>query len=203
MTQREPMKKNPQKALKTSLLVSWLLPLILYLLLRSHVSTDTAALAISGAVPALWVIMQMLRTRRIDWIGFFGIAGFGVAYLISLLLGGGSLPLKLYHPVIACLIGTVALVSVAVQKPLALVLIRSLRKSDPERFNIPTVRRKFMLVTSIFGILLIIDGIVHVIMALLLSTGMFLIWSRLVTLSVLVMLVVSVRYLLFQHKYLQ
>ncbi|CAG7649130.1 VC0807 family protein [Paenibacillus allorhizosphaerae] len=204
MMQRAEMKQHSRQTLKKgipSLVVNWLIPLVLYSLLRGIVATDTAALAISGAVPALWVIVQMLGVRQIDWIGLLGAASFGAACLISVLSGGGSMPLKLYHPVVACLIGVVALASVAIQKPLALILFRSLKAGDPERFNKLVVRRKFSHATSVFGSLFIMDGIVHVIIAFSLSTGMFLIWSRIVTLVMLAVLVLAVRYILWQKKY--
>ncbi len=181
-----------------SLVINWLIPIVLYSFLRSYVATDTVALAISGAVPTLWVMIQMFRIRRIDWIGLLGAAGFGAACFISFLSGGESLPIKLYHPIVACLIGVIALVSVVIQKPLGLVLIRSLKIGNPGFFNSPAARRKFTLATVIFGMLLIVDGIIHVIMALSLSTSVFLIWSKIVSLIMAVILFFAVRHILWQ-----
>jgi len=197
------MKQHSRHALQKvipSLAVNWLIPLVLYALLRGSVPTDAAALAIAGAVPGVWVVLQMLISRRIDWIGVLGLAGFGIACLISVLSGGGSMPLKLYHPVVACAIGIAALGSVAIGKPLALVFLRSLGKGDAGRFDLPAVRRKLSSATTVFGAMFLLDGIVHVIMAYSLSTGMFLVWSRVVTLAALAILVLWVRHILWHKK---
>lgn len=197
------MKQHSRQTLKRiipSLIVNWLLPIVLYTALRGIVASDTAALALSGAVPALWVVARMIGVRRIDWIGLLGAAGFGGACLISAWTGGESLPLKLYHPVVACLIGIAALASVAAGKPLALVLFRLLQAGDPGRFDKPAVRRKLAQATTVFGSLFVTDGIVHVILVYSISTGMFLIWSRVVTLVMLTGLVLSVRHILWRNK---
>ncbi|MBB6730822.1 VC0807 family protein [Cohnella zeiphila] len=197
------MKQHSRQALRKvipSLAVNWLVPLILYSLLRDSVPTDAAALAIAGAVPGVWVVFQMLIARRIDWIGLLGLAGFGAACLISVLSGGGSMPLKLYHPAAACAIGIAALGSVALNKPLALLFFRSFGKGDSARFDIPAVRRKMTQATAVFGSLFLLDGIVHAMMAYSLSTGAFLVWSRVVTLGALAILVLWIRHILWHKK---
>lgn len=191
MFEKADMNRRSRPALKrlaASLAVNWLLPLLAYSLLRSHFSTDTAALAVSAAIPAAWVIIQMIGLRRMDWIGLLGICGFGLAGLISAVTGGGSLPLKLYHPAVTCLLGLLSLISVAVKKPLLPALLGAFKTGNPQRFGEPAVRRKFTVLTGIWGFLFLADGTAHLILAFSLSTGMYLVVSRIVTLAMLVIL---------------
>ncbi|HUW65114.1 MAG TPA: hypothetical protein VMW83_10550 [Spirochaetia bacterium] len=65
--------------------------------LRSVFGNDTIALALAGAFPAVRTIVLWVRRRRVDWISVIGVLGFAGALAASALLGGGSLPYKLYR----------------------------------------------------------------------------------------------------------
>jgi hypothetical protein len=161
---------------------------------------DANALAISPAIPAMWTIVLWVIRRRVDWIGLLGMFGFAVALAVSVLSGEGSLPLKLYHPAVAGTTGILFLISVLLRKPLLITLLRTFKLGDPQRFNMPLVHKKFTIVTAVFGVVLLIDTVIQVFMALTLSTGTYLIASRAITLTMLAILFVIVRWSMRRKK---
>src|SRR5579871_539875 len=83
-----------------SLAISYLAPLITYFAVRPHVASDTAGLGIAWCVPVLWTLGSSLWLRRLDPLALAGVVSYGLALAISVLFGGGALPLKLRHAVI-------------------------------------------------------------------------------------------------------
>ncbi len=177
-----------QAKLVKKLIINWLFPLLLYLLLRTFFSNDTIPLAIAGIIPAIWTIILWLWRRQINWIGLFAIIGLFIAIVVSALSGGSSLPLKLYHPLIAGIAGFIFLISVIIKRPLLTLLLRKFRVGDPERFNNPSINKKVTLVTGVIGAILLADALIHIIIALTLTTGTYLFMSRVVTIAFLVIL---------------
>lgn len=176
------------KKLIPKLIVNWQVPLLVYMLLSNTFSNDTTALAVAGVIPALWTIVLWLWHRQVNWIGVITILGLSMAIAVSALSGGGSLPLKLYHPMIAGTAGLIFLISVVIRKPLMIVLLKRFKVGDPERFESPAINRKVTIVTAVFGSLLLLDAIIHAIMALTISTGTYLIMSRIVMIAMVAIL---------------
>lgn len=170
------------------LIINWFIPLLLYMLLSNNFSNDATALAATGVIPAIWTIVLWLWRRQVNWIGVITILGLSIAIAVSVVLGGGSLPIKLYHPLISGALGLVFLVSVVIRKPLMIILLKKFGGGDPERFNNPVMNKKITIVTGVFGLVLLLHSIIHVIMALTLSTGIYLIMSKVGTIAMLVIL---------------
>ncbi|RTE11151.1 VC0807 family protein [Paenibacillus whitsoniae] len=194
MSQRAQHKFNSTQLIKKivpSLAANWLAPLLIYNWLHGAVASDTAALAISACVPVVWVIATMLRTRRVDWIGVMGIAGLSVALVLSMLTGGGSLPLKLYHPLITGTIGLAFAGSALAKKPLLLTVLRAAKMGHTARFADPAVHRKLTTFSLLLGLGLILDAALHVVLAFMLTTGAFLVVSRCVTVGLLLLLLAA------------
>lgn len=191
MTHKEQLNQHYHGMLKNLLpkvIINWLVPLLLYMLLHDTFSSDTADLAVAGVIPAIWTIVLWLLRRQINWIGVITILGLFVAIVVSELSGGGSLPLKLYHPIISGAVGLIFIISVVIRKPLMILLLKKFKVGDPERFSNPEVNRKVTIVTAMFGVVLLLDAMIHVIMALSISTGAYLIMSKIVTIIALVIL---------------
>lgn len=168
------------KKLIPKLIVNLLVPLLAYMLLRNIFSNDTTALATAGAIPAVCTIVLWLWHRQVNWIGIIAILGLSIAIAVSALYGGSSLPLKIYHPIIAGAVGFIFLISVVIRKPLMIVLLKKFKVGDSERFSNPVVYRKVTIVTSVFGSILLLDTVIHIILALTISTGTYLIISRII-----------------------
>jgi hypothetical protein len=53
------------KRLITMIIINCLVPLLVYMLLRNVFTNDTTALAIAGAIPAIWTLFLWLWRRHI------------------------------------------------------------------------------------------------------------------------------------------
>lgn len=155
-------------------------PLIIYLLLRQVVGTDTEALAITGALPTAWVLIMFAWRRQIEWIGVLVVAIFVIVLVLTVLSGGSSLPLKLRNAGFAGILGLACVISVLVRRPLPILLLRLRARRDPELAdgldrmsrNTPLLR-SLAVITALVGITFLVSAAVQTILALTLSTAAF------------------------------
>ena len=158
-------------------------PLAVYYLVRSHVGGDAAALAIAGIPAALWVGLQWIRRRRIDPIGAIVLSGFVVGLIVSSALGGNAFVLKVRDSAFTFLFGVASLVSARfARRPLTFYIGRALSAGADQRrvqlydqlWERPAARATFWVINLVWGIGLICDAAVRVVLAANLSTGAFL-----------------------------
>lgn len=180
---------NVRKKLILELVINWLLPLGFYWLMRSFIASDSISLTAAGAIPAVRVIIHLVIRRRIDWIGAASVLVFAVAVAISSLLGGSSLPLKLYRPVITGTIGIAFLFSAIIKRPLLMLFIRSIKNRITDKLTGTMNIRKITIITAVVGLVFLCDAAAHIIMALTLPTGTFLVSSRIVTFTLIAVLI--------------
>ena len=159
--------------------------------LRRHVGSDAEALAIGCAIPAAWVLVRLVITRRVEWLAAVFVAVFAVTVVVSLLSGGSALPFKLRYWVVTGLAGLACVISVIARRPLPLLLAhRPLHDAERARkieaaFNDPDRRHRLTVVTSVAGIALLLDAAVRAMLAVTLSTAMFLVASRVASWAVI------------------
>jgi hypothetical protein len=151
-----------------SLAASFVIPLLLYVLLRPRVGTDTTALAIAGAVPTAWTAARLASRRRVDPVGAISVVGFSVTLFATALLGGNPVLLKVQEAPLTGAIGLAALVSVVMRRPLLSPVLQLLRRSAPPG------SRQVAVATAIIGTTLLIDASMRVALALILPTTTFL-----------------------------
>jgi hypothetical protein len=157
---------------------------VIYFLLRQPLMNDTAALAAAGAVPIAWTLGRLIWKRSLDPIGTAGTVSFALAALFSALFRGSSLPFKLHDAALWASVGLICLGAVALRKPLPLAQIvlpetvRTTRtRTDLERMS--------STLTLIVGLTLVIRAATHVVLALTLSSGAYLVASHITGLSTL------------------
>ncbi|HEX3792460.1 MAG TPA: VC0807 family protein [Pseudonocardiaceae bacterium] len=169
-------------------LVSIVLPLLAYAVLRPRVGSDATALAIAGAIPACWTVGVLAWRRRLDPIGVFGVAGFAVSLLLLWWSGGSALAEKLGEPLLTGLLGLVCLGSLVVGQPLHLVALRVLGRRNPQlaaAARDPRRRSVSAGFTAIIGGILLAHAVALAALAIALPTTSYLALSRPVGLSVL------------------
>jgi hypothetical protein len=166
-----------------NLLLSWLVPLIAYELISPHVHSDLLVLTISAAIPALITVGTFVFLRRVNVIGLIGTAGFAVGLAVSVFTGGNELAIKLHEPALTGTIGLIFLVSVAIGRPLFLLVHRLLNRSGTAA-PLPD-RRRASVLSALIGATLLVHGIVITILAVTLPTSTFLALSRPVGLPIL------------------
>jgi len=191
--------KISKRKLVINLVINWFIPMLLVVLIRSIYANDVLALAIAGIIPVGRTIFFWLWRRRFDWIGISSVIGFAVALTVSGFSGGSSLPLKLYHPIVTGTIGLILLISTIIRMPLLIIILRALKHGDLEQYNNPKNYRKFMILTVALGFIFLVDAVIHIVMALTLSTVAFFAMSKVVTLSILAIFVI-VRWIVRRNK---
>ena len=192
---------RPQQPLPTpglwliGILVGNLVPLAVFFGLHASGASDTKALGFAWRVPILWTFGASWAQRRINVPGLLGTAAYGTALFISLYLGGGALPLKLYRMVVSAMVGLVCLVSVAVRRPIFVLLARRVaarvgRGAIIARINGPSaMHRRLVRLTVAVGIVVLANAALKTFLALTLSTGAFLVASAVIHFAVIASIV--------------
>lgn len=155
------------RRLLPGLIAAAIVPALAYVLVRPHVGSDAAALAITAVIPAVWTAARLIWRRRLDPIGVLSAAGLGITLLVLLFARGNTVLLELREAPLTGALGLIALGSVAARRPLLPVVMRLLGRPLPA--GIPTG-----LITAIIGATLVIDAGVRLILALSLSTTAYL-----------------------------
>lgn len=164
------------RAFLPNLLVTWLVPIAAYELISPHVSSDLLALSLSAAIPALVTLGTFAFRRKVNVIGLIAVVGFAIGLAVSVFSGGNELAIKLHEPVLTGVIGLIFGVSVAIGRPLFLVIWRLTRRA--EATPTPAGRRRASVLSALIGATLLVHGIVVTILAVTLPTGTFLALSR-------------------------
>jgi len=150
------------------LVISFIVPLLSYDLIRPHVGSSAMALALAGAIPVAYTLGILVVRRRLSPVGVVGAVSFGIGVLISWASGGNTLALELQDPALFGAIGIAFLVSVAIGQPLHPVVLRLLGRSDPRYTDIANraQHRTSMVTTAILGVTLLAHAVAVAVLAL-------------------------------------
>jgi hypothetical protein len=176
------------RALLPSIALNAVAPALVYLLLRPVVGSDVVALAVGTAVPVAVTLAVLAWRRRVDPVGVVAAVGYGIALLVAVLSGGNTVLLELQDAVITGPLGVICLVSVAIGKPLHLLVMRVLARRRPELQVAVTgagQRHRSAVFTSLVGATLTIHAAVLLVLALTVPTSLFVVLSRPVGLPIL------------------
>jgi len=162
-------------------LVNFILPFAIYTYAEAPLGEVRALLA-SSAPPIAWSMVEFARHRRLDALSVLVVAGI-VLSLLAMLGGGGARFLQLREKLVTGVIGLAFLVSVLIGKPLTYELARASmrRKSEAEaqQFEAFQVhagfRRTMTVMTLVWGLGLLADVAVSVVLVFTLSIRAYLI----------------------------
>ena len=174
------MNGRPPQLSPFRLLAALVLPLAGYLLIRAAIGSATGALAITEAVPATWLLIVGIARRRLDPVAVVSTVTVALALAAYALTGGDPLALKLRRGAVTGTLGIAALASVALGRPLLLVLAERIAKLNPDRrpeiqarLADPDRRRAMTILTAIVGLTFTLDGASQIALALTVPTRMF------------------------------
>jgi hypothetical protein len=173
-----------------SLLISGLAPVVSYFLIRPRVDSDVAALAMAWFIPILWTLISSLWRRRLNVLGMVGVAAYGITLGFSIFTSAGALPLKLHHAVVGGLVGLVFLGSVALGRPILLIVARRFADNSRQpaainrRLEGPGVRHSMTRLTQYIGVIALLDATLQAALALSLPTSTFLVATTVVHIAV-------------------
>src|SRR2546421_82560 len=144
------------RAMAPSTIFGAIIPLGVYYAIRPHVSGDAAALAIAGAFPAGWVLVEWVRKRTLDAIGSITLFGFLAGIAASYLLGGNAFVLKVRDSAFTALFGLACLATLTMRRPMMFHIGKALSAGDDEKrraaydelYDLPTAPRTFAIITS-------------------------------------------------------
>lgn len=174
------MNKRPPQLTPRRLLAALIVPLGLYLMLRYLTGSATEALALTEAIPATWLVIAGVIHRRIDPIGVVSTVSVAVALAVYALTGGDPIALKLRHGVVTGAVGVIALFSLALGRPLLMVIAERRAELDAEhraeivaKLAESSRRRALIVLTLLIGAVFTLDGVVQVVLAFTVPTSAF------------------------------
>jgi hypothetical protein len=170
------MNKRPPQLSPHRLAAGLLLPLAAYLVIRALIGSATGALAITEAGPAAWMVYTGITRRRLDPIAVLSTLTVAIALAAYALTGGDPLALKLRRGAVTGTICLAALGSVALGRPLLLLVAEQAAKTNPDvgaRLADPARGRGVTILTAIIGVTFTLDGLTQVALALTVPTGSF------------------------------
>jgi hypothetical protein len=142
-------------------------PAALYFAMRPFTDSDAVALAIAGALPLAYQMIVVLVGRRVDaWATVSGV-GFVLACVVSALAGGSSLPLKLHEAGITFALGLVLLVAALIRRPIPLGRLLKAPTNDSA-------------LGALIGAFLVLHALLHLALAITLSTSTYVVAGRLI-----------------------
>jgi hypothetical protein len=149
-------------------------PWLVYRLVEGSTSTVTA-LVLSSLPPIIWSLLQLVWSRKLDVISLLVIAGIA-ASLVAMLLGGSPRLLLVRESFVTGIFGLVFLGSLWFPRPLLFYLAKAtVAKQGMEeaqfaaKWSIPGFRHTFYLMTVVWGVGLVVQALLQVILAFALS----------------------------------
>ena len=183
------------------------LPWLAYLIVRALIGSSVGALAITDAVPSSWLLVVAIARRRVDPIAVLSATTVMIALAAYALTGGDPLAIKLRRGAVTGTIGVVGLASVALGRPLLLLVAENVAKLNPPRPELaarlaqPDRRQGLTILTAIIAATFALDGASQIALALSVPTGMFVADSTGARIAVLgTGAVVTIQYLRLQRK---
>lgn len=152
-------------------------PLVAYQLLRSAGQSAVSALVLSGTLPALGIVINLVRRRRIDAVGMLVLAGIvigtilgGLTHNPKLVLLEGSVPTAVF--------GLACLGSLCSRRPLIYRFALEFTGEDSPRgrefsslWQYPAFRHAFNLFTVVWGVTYLAEAAARVALVQLTSTS--------------------------------
>jgi len=181
------------RSLLPTLVVDLVLPIGGYYLLRQFGVDEWIALAAGGVVSGLVLVAGIVRSRRVDRTAVFmlGLFAFG---LLTLLLTGDERFAIAKDSLISLVLGLLFLGSLLTARPLLLVLVAKTAPAVVARYeDSPAVRRTVRFATLLWGVGLLADAALRVVLVYALPVDVMVVGSPLLTVLVIAVLVVVTR----------
>ena len=174
------MNGRPPRLSPVRLFAGLILPLAAYTAIRVAIGSATGALAITEGVTAAWLLLVAIVWRRIEPVAVLSTVTVGIALAAYAISGGDPLALKLRRGAVTGTIGIALLASIAVGRPLLILVIERVAKLNPQRrpemeakLADPRRRRALTILTGIVGATFTLDGATQIALALTVPTGSF------------------------------
>ncbi len=166
-------------------------PFVVYQLSSPYLS-DVAALSLAAVLPGLHSLVELVRTRRLNFFSTFILAGI-VLSLGLVALGGSARLILVRESLLTGAFGLAFLISILLKRPLIFYLIRHfVTGNNPvlvsrlnQTFQIPQFQQGMMLLTLVYGLGSLLEAGIRTYLAFNLSIPEFLAISPLVQYGIL------------------
>jgi len=187
---QEAMNRRPPPRHPGRLLAGLLIPLIAFVVLERVLGNATGALAVTDGIPLLWVLAYGLWKHKVEPIGLIAVVVFAVALVLTIAFGGSSLPLELRRSVFPGAVGLACLVSIAMGRPLLVIIASRAASAHSPSAHSPSARtaranpdspdgrRSLTTLTAIIGVAGVADAAAQIALALTLTTSQFGVYAR-------------------------
>jgi hypothetical protein len=171
--------RRPPQLSPIRLLAGLVLPLIAYVIIRALTGSSVGALAITDAVPSAWLVAVGIARRRVDPVAVISATTVMIALAAFALTGGDPLAIKLRRGAVTGTIGIAGLASVALGRPLLLLVAENVAKRSPDRPELAARlaqaerRRVVTILTAIIAATFAVDGASQIALALTVPTTSF------------------------------
>ena len=171
----------------SNLLINIVIPFLVNILARPHMSTINALL-LASAVPAVYTLGGLIVKKRIEAVGILVVAGMLLSAAFALLFNSPRL-LLIQTSSIMGLFGVVMLISLLFPKPILFYLARSvLAQHDPQRFanfnagwSLPQYRSFYKTLTAAWGCVTVVHLLLQLVLAFTLPISLMLVISNVVS----------------------
>ena len=176
-------------------------------MLRAAGHSNVTALVLSGAVPALGVIIGIIASRRADAIGILVLAGIALGSVLGLVTQSARLVL-LEGSVPTGAFGLICLGSLWARRPLMFRFALEFMGPDSQKgrefddlWQYPEFRRAFRNLTAVWGIGYILEALARLFIVERTSTGLALTISKVMPIGVFILLAAwTVVYSVYQQR---
>lgn len=161
-----------------TLVINGILPWVIYVVLSDYMSS-ILALSIATLIPLVDNVVHLWKHKRLDAFG--GLMLFTlILTLLLVLLGGSEKILLVRESLITASVGILFLVSLLFKRPIMFYLgMRFIQNNRfVENWNIKYFRFVMRLMTFVWGIMLLSEAVVRIIMVYDLSTERYLLFSN-------------------------
>lgn len=177
------------RTLLPQIVVSGIIPVAVYALIRPHVPSDAVGLMIVSVFPVAQICWDRFHHGRRDPISVLILVAIALGVVLGLTLNGNTLLLKIRQSAFTGLFGLACLLSLLFPRPLMFLLAREFatggdpvkRAAFAGRWYLPTMPRRFRIVTLVWGIGLVAETTAQTVMALRLPTQTFLVLNQVVS----------------------
>lgn len=159
--------------------INFALPYLIYVQAERPLGQVLAIIAAS-VPPMLWSVVGLARRRRIDALSILALTGIALSVL-AYFGGGGVIFLQIRERLVTAVIGSIFLGSAAIGKPLIYQLararVRTRPSSEANAFDAmresPVFRRTMMIMTLVWGIVLLAEAAISVGLVFILSIRLY------------------------------
>jgi len=171
-----------------TIVINGVVPVVLYVLLR-HVMPSLTALVIATLVPLLENAVHIWKRRSIDTFGLLMLSSFVLGAGLAL-LGGSERLVLVRESIVTAAVGCWFLISLLFRKPLIYQMAQRFVGEEKaavykQKWEEPYTRFVFRLMTAVWGMMLLLEAAVRVVLAYQLSTAQFLALSHVISYGVI------------------